>query len=140
MLKKLEYIAVVPKDDFNRYTAYFFSRDSRVLLPIEFETKNIDYILKDSWEATSPKYNIVKSTKAIISALNGKLSSINILNESQAYVDVVTTEGNAEVICNIFDAIALGFGESIKYFCDADYLKQRGLKITKKVIDSFVLS
>lgn len=140
MLKKLEYLAVVPREDFNTYTAYFFSRDARILLPIEFETKNIDYILKDSWETTAPTYNIVKSTKAIINALNGRLSSINILNESQAYVDVTTTSGSTEVVCNIFDALALGFGENIKYFCNEDYLKQRGFKITKKIIESFVLS
>lgn len=141
MFKKLEYIATIPKETPSGYTSYFFNRDDRLLLPIEFETQNIEYLVCDGIGHAISNQHLASSTKTIINALGGKLVAVSILNNAQAYLEINTlTTKRVSVICRLFDAIALGSGEHVTYQIDSAFLEENGIRITKEIIDSFVLS
>jgi bifunctional DNase/RNase len=120
------------------YTAYFFAREEKIVLPIEFAQEEVTYLLSLSKNKIARRQNIYETVIRIILGLGAEIESLSIYkyqdNEYYTYLNLKREGENLEVSLKFTDGLKIAKRAGASIYVKEEILENEGIKVNRQIL------
>lgn len=140
MYKRVHFIALVSHNqmDSRGYTAYFFAKEEKIVLPIDFPKEEVSFLLTSEINKLSHKQNIYETTIRIILGLGAKIICLSVYkfqdDEFYAHLNLLQNQENLEISLKFTDGLKIAKKTKIPIYIKQEILEQEGIRVNRQIL------
>ena len=140
MFKRIHFIALVSgkQDEFPRYTAYFFEKEEKVVLPVTLSKAEVRHLLATGQKYLTRRQNIYEAVARIVLGLGAKVISISVYRfqdgEFYTYLNIIKEDEKLEISIKFSDGVKIAKNSDVPIYIRRDVLLEQGIKVNKEIL------
>ena len=122
-----------------QYTAYFYSKNENMILPLWLPNDSTDQILSTQSGRISPRPLVHDTLRRAINALGGVINGILIDRYKDglyyAYIRIKKNNVFYDIDSGLTDALCLALMTGVRIDVNKEILNEYGIKVTKELLE-----
>ena len=132
-------ITLIPNLPELQYTAYFYSKNENMILPLWLPNDSTGQIISAQSGGNSPRPLVHDTLRRAINALGGTITGVLIDRYKDdlyyAYIRVKKNNVSYDIDSGLTDALCLALMTGVRIDVNKEILNEYGIKVTKELLE-----